>query len=243
MVACGTHGSFLTARVRFHLRNFIILFMGVFGPIQVFCQPDSAGFGKTDKISAAFKGEIFLLPELTSKLPDFDTLKSAGTIYTKTINVPPQSWDVGFPGVTDRFEWFGIVYRGNFKIKTPGVYQFHLLSDDGSKLFIDDSLIINNDGQHPPQSVTNEFELDGSDHKIEVQYFQGPRTNVALQLSYGRKDGQLKVFPGDDFILSTPVKKTIWLWWLIPIAVLLIFLIYWYRKNKKVVKNTNKLSN
>lgn len=129
---------------------------------------------------------------------------------------------------------------GNFKIKTPGVYQFELLSDDGSKLFIDDSLIITNDGQHPPRSITNEIELDGSEHKIEVQYFQGPRTNVALQLSYGRRGEQLKMFPGDDFILSTPDKKTVWLWWLIPIALLLIFLLYRYRKNKQPVKSSNQ---
>src|SRR6187399_393517 len=146
MVACELYKFCLTAISRFYLRNFLILFLVVFGSIHGSSQTDSAGFGKTDKINSAFKGEIFLLPERTSKLPDFDTLKSAGTIYTKTINVAPQSWDAGFPGVTDRFEWFGIVYRGNFRVKTPGVYQFHLLSDDGSKLFIDDSLIINNDG-------------------------------------------------------------------------------------------------
>jgi len=214
--------------------------MGVFCPVYIFCQPDTSGFGKIDKINAAFKGEIFLLPEGTSKLPDFDTLKSVGTIYTKTINVASQSWDAGFPGVTDRFEWFGIVYRGNFKIKTPGVYQFHLLSDDGSKLFIDDSLIINNDGVHAPSPLINEIELDGSDHKIEVQYFQGPRMHLALQLSYAAKGGQLKIFPGDDFILSTPGKKAAWFWWLIPIAILFIFLIYRYRKNEQVVKNANQ---
>jgi hypothetical protein len=242
MAACGTYDVCLTAMSRFYVRNFLILFLGVFGPIHGSSQADSTGFGKTDKISAAFKGEIFLLPVWTSKLPDFDTLKSSGTIYTKTINVPPQSWDVGFPGVTDRFEWFGIVYRGNFKINTPGVYQFHLLSDDGSKLFIDDSLIINNDGQHGPQSVTKEIALDGSDHKIEVQYFQGPRVHVALQLSYGRKDEKLKIFPGDDFILSTPEKNTAWLWWLIPVGILLLFLIYRYRKNKQSAKDSNQPS-
>ena len=240
MVACGTYKFFLTAISCFYLRNFFILFLGAFSSIHGYCQADSAGFGKNDKISAAFKGEIFLLPEGTSKLPDFDTLKPAGTIYTKAINVAPQTWDAGFPGVTDRFEWFGIVYRGNFRIKTPGAYQFHLLSDDGSKLFIDDSLIINNDGMHAPSTVIKNIELDDSEHKIEVQYFQGPRFYVALQLSYARNDGHLKMFPGDDFILSTPDKNTTWLWWLIPIALLLIFLIYRYRKNKQPVKSSNQ---
>lgn len=115
MIVCGTYEFFLTAIRRFYLRNFLILFAVVFTSIHGYCQADSSGFGKTDKISAAFKGEIFLLPEGTSQLPDFDTLKPTGTIYTKTINVAPQSWEVGFPGVTDRFEWFGIVYRGILK--------------------------------------------------------------------------------------------------------------------------------
>ncbi len=72
-------------------------------------------------ISAAFNGKIFLLPEGTSRLPDVDTLKPADTIYTKAINVAPKTWDVGLPGVTNKFEGFGVVYRGNFKIKTYGV--------------------------------------------------------------------------------------------------------------------------
>lgn len=242
MVACETHEFYLPAISRFHLRIFLVMLLGFLDSIQGFCQADSAGFGKTNKISAAFKGEIFLLPEGTSMLPDFDTLEPAGTIYARAIDVAPQSWDAGFPGVTDRFEWFGIVYRGHFRIKTPGVYRFHLVSDDGSKLFIDDSLIINNDGLHAPHSVSNDVELDDSDHKIELQYFQGPRVHVALQLSYGKKDGQLRKFPGDDFILSTPGRNAAWLWWLIPVAILLIFLIYRYRRNKPAGKGTNQLS-
>ncbi len=184
MVACGTHDFCLSVTSRFYLRNFLFLFLGVFGSIQGSSQPDSAGFGKADKISTALKGEILLSPEGTSKLAQ-------------------QSWGAGFPGVPDRFEWFGIVYRGNFGIKTPGVYQFHLPSDDGSKLFIDDSLIINNDGVHASNPVANEIKLGKSDHKIEVQYFQGPRMHLVLQLSYVLKGGQLKIFPGDDLIKST----------------------------------------
>ncbi len=98
MVACGTHDFCLSVTSCFYLRNFLFLFLGVFGSIQGSSQPDSAGFGNADKISTALKGEILLLPEGTSKLRDFDTLKSAGSIYTKTINVAPQSWDAGFPG-------------------------------------------------------------------------------------------------------------------------------------------------
>src|SRR5688572_32220865 len=236
MTVYGPHEFYLHASRRSYLRYAFILLLQFFGPVQSFCQADSTGFGKTDKLNAGFKGEIFLLTGGTTKLPDFDTLKPVGTIYTPAINVAPQSWDAGFPGVTDRFEWFGIVYRGNFKPGSPGLYRFQLLSDDGSKLFIDDSLIINNDGIHAEASGFKDIELNASEHTIEVQYFQGPRMHLALQLFYARKDEQLKLFPGDDFILTTSAKKTAWLWWLIPLALLSIFLIYRYRKNKQPVK-------
>jgi hypothetical protein len=57
----------------------------------------------------------------------------------------------GFPGVTKRFEWFAIDYTGRIWIARPGVYQFELMSDDGSKLYIDD--VIDNDWLHSEQRL------------------------------------------------------------------------------------------
>ncbi len=59
----------------------------------------------------------------------------------------------GFPGIDNRFEWFAIDYTGNFWIARGGKYKFALNSDDGSKLYIDDTLVIDNDGQHPDAGV------------------------------------------------------------------------------------------
>ena len=72
-------------------------------------------------------------------------------IFTASLNVPPQDLKAGFPGVTDRFEWFAIDYAGRFWIDRPGMYTFVLTSDDGARLYLDDQLIIDNDRQHPAQ--------------------------------------------------------------------------------------------
>src|ERR1041385_9520996 len=95
-----------------------------------------------------FKGQIYPLHRNTEWLPDFRKLKPVGSIYTPVLNVPPQRFDQGFPGVTKRFEWFAIDYTARFWIANPGTYRFSLLSDDGSRLYLDDRLVIENHAPH-----------------------------------------------------------------------------------------------
>ena len=189
-------------------------------------QADGKNFGTKDWISNGLEGKIYLLPEETQQLPDFDTMKSVGTIYTKEIDIPTRSWEEGFPGVTDRFEWFAIDYKGTFKVKKAGHYTFNLNSDDGAKLFIDDSLVINNDGLHSTESRSGEFDLDNSVHRIRLQYYQGPRTEICLQLSAQYKAESAQIFPGNQFILSTPTQTLFASPFLIAILVFLLMLLF-----------------
>src|SRR5689334_21974564 len=69
-------------------------------------------FGSASLIPHALVGKIYFLPNTTRKLPDFSTLKPVGNVYAPTLNVPPTNWSKDFPGITDRFEWFGIAYEG-----------------------------------------------------------------------------------------------------------------------------------
>jgi hypothetical protein len=57
-----------------------------------------------------------------------------------------------------------------------------LTSDDGSKLYIDDRLIINNDGLHIACTRRGKVDLTAGWHTIRVAYFQGMPINVALTL-------------------------------------------------------------
>jgi hypothetical protein len=75
-----------------------------------------------------------------------------------------------------------------------------LESDDGSRLYIDDQVVINNDGIHPPLAVRNRIELTGGIHRIRVSYFQGPRFHVALMLGIaGPEDRDFRVFTTEEF--------------------------------------------
>ena len=66
---------------------------------------------------------------------------------------------------------FSAIWNGYIDIHTPGKYTFKLTSDDGSWLYIDDILVIDNGGNHATKSVAGTVTLEPSKHKIMIKYF------------------------------------------------------------------------
>lgn len=163
--------------------------------------PDSAAFGTTVVLPGGLRGAVYLIPRNTTVLPDFEsnTVQRAGEIWTDTLNVSPRHWRSGFPGLTARSEWFAIDYTGRFWIDKPGRYLFALLSDDGSRLFLDGTPAIDNDCQHPPDLRITAVQLEGGIHRMRVSYFQGPRDCLALVLVVAGPDQPWRVFDTREF--------------------------------------------
>jgi len=157
-------------------------------------------FGTTVVIPSGLRGLVYHIHHSRTQLPDFEKLKPAGpAIYTSALNVPAQDFRQGFPGVTKRTEWFAIDYTGRFWIADPGTYRFNMLSDDGAKLYIDDQVVIDNDGLHAPLWKDGSVDLAGGLHRIRVSYFQGPKWAIALVLKVAGPGRQLRVFSTDEF--------------------------------------------
>ncbi|MDO8142687.1 MAG: PA14 domain-containing protein, partial [Candidatus Brocadiales bacterium] len=66
---------------------------------------------------------------------------------------------------------FSAIWRGYIEINTPGKYTFKLTSDDGSWLYIDDTMVIDNGGCHATKSVLCTVALEQGNHKITIKYF------------------------------------------------------------------------
>ncbi len=165
-------------------------------------------FGTTVVIPSGLRGSIYHLHRNTTDLAEIEKSKPVGAIYTASLNVPPQDFKQGFPGVTKRFEWFAIDYTGKFWIDSPGIYSFALLSDDGSWLYIDDQLVIDNGGLHPPEEKAGKLSLSGGIHRIRVAYFQGTKWQVALVLKIAGPGEPLRVFSTDEF--RPPPNPELW---------------------------------
>jgi len=128
--------------------------------------------------------EVYSLPTNTQRLPNFSQIagSKATTVCMERYDVTTRAWTSGFPGVPNLFEWFALRTQANLKVAVSGNYRFRLNSDDGAKLFIDNQLVIDNDGQHPPRVLDGAVNLTAGNHTVVLEYFQGPRTQIALEL-------------------------------------------------------------
>ncbi|MFT3704586.1 MAG: alpha-L-fucosidase [Agriterribacter sp.] len=94
---------------------------------------------------------------------------------------------------------FGLKMEGYIRIAADGIYSFHLQSDDGSVLWMDDKLFIDYDGTHGDEPKSRTVALKKGLHKIKLLYFQASG-GIALKLSYNT-NGEKPVDVTKDILL------------------------------------------
>ncbi len=67
---------------------------------------------------------------------------------------------------------FSIEWRGEIEIPETGLYTFATYSDDGSYLYLDDQMVVDNGGSHGAIYREGERELTAGAHDLVVRYFQ-----------------------------------------------------------------------
>ncbi len=134
-----------------------------------------------------------------SRLPDFSSLSPITTGQTDEINSK----------VAGRDNYFALRFTGFLNVHKKSTYLFNLTSDDGSKLYIDDKLIINNDGGHGSLSKLANMPLSAGKHSFTIEY---------SQLAGGKKLS-LDIGPTISVVpLDRPVKSKHVLWYEKPAA-------------------------
>lgn len=111
---------------------------------------------------------IYSIPPTTQTLPSVPAAKrpvQAG-IKNNFDNIDGAE----FADLTDHFSLFA---EGLIKVDIEGEYTFEIWSDDGSKLFLHDQLIIDNDGAHGTEGKFGKVSLTKGYHPYKLQYFQG----------------------------------------------------------------------
>jgi hypothetical protein len=94
-------------------------------------------------------------------LPNFDQMKpvKSGKTYQFRID-----------SINQVKYQFGIQFTSSIKIESSGEYHFYLLSDDGSRLYINDALVVDNDGGHGAIERKGSITLQPGFHKITLDY-------------------------------------------------------------------------
>ncbi|MEY3050628.1 MAG: hypothetical protein RLY31_413 [Bacteroidota bacterium] len=79
--------------------------------------------------------------------------------------------DVSLGAARHRPDQFALVLEGYVDLPVTGTYQFFTRSDDGSKLYIDGELVVDNDGDHAASVEYGTTVLEKGKHRLRVEYF------------------------------------------------------------------------
>jgi len=66
---------------------------------------------------------------------------------------------------------FGFRFSGSIRIAQAGTHKFYLNSDDGSRLWIDGKLVVDNWGEHGTTERSGEVALEAGDHSIMATFY------------------------------------------------------------------------
>ncbi|MEV4283212.1 family 16 glycoside hydrolase [Actinoplanes xinjiangensis] len=96
------------------------------------------------------------------------TLKPAQTPNIDKL-MPTVNWSGGDFGIEDNFV---AQVLGNVTVPAAGGYTFRLTSDDGSRLSVADTLVVNHDGLHGVTSKEGTITLAAGIHPLRIDYFE-----------------------------------------------------------------------
>jgi glucose/arabinose dehydrogenase/chitodextrinase len=124
-----------------------------------------------------------------SQLPQFSTLKTVRSGRVATFSLSPAS----------RQDQFAMRYTGAVRVPTDGLYTFYTSSDDGSRLYIGERLVVDNDGLHAAEERSGSLYLRAGLHPIEVVFFENGGGQV-LDVSYAGPGLSKRTIPASALV-------------------------------------------
>ena len=129
-------------------------------------------------------------------LPDFAALTPVKTGTAADFSLTPRL----------RSDLFAFRYTGYVRVPSDGTYTFATTSDDGSKLFIGSTLVVNNDGLHGAQEVSGTIGLRAGLHAITVTFFEQGGGEV-LSVSYAGPGLSKMVVPASALLRAPAAAR------------------------------------
>ncbi|MCM8540636.1 MAG: PA14 domain-containing protein, partial [Lentisphaeraceae bacterium] len=141
-----------------------------------------------------------------SKIADFSTKAPAKVTKVANINFTASYWqEFANSGVVHDV---GAKFTGYLYVPIEGNYKFTITSDDGSRLVINGSELISNDGLHSFEQKSGTVNLSAGFHPIRCEYFEaGGNHGCILQWEGPARARQ--VIPASYFFLSIPEHQAL----------------------------------
>lgn len=120
------------------------------------------------------------------------TPKASGVADEIKMNVPQRTKD----------DAFALRFTGMISVPATGTYTFATNSDDGSRLYINDKLVVDNDGLHGMVEKSGKVDLGAGMHKIVVTYFDNGGGDGFEVTWAGPKMSKRKIAPDRLFLID-----------------------------------------
>ncbi len=91
------------------------------------------------------------------------------------------NWNQEPPAPTVKRELFSVRWRGEIEIPVTDTYTFTTRSNDGSRIYVNDQLVVNDWGVHPARDTSGAIDLEVGPYAIVVEYMQdGANANIVV---------------------------------------------------------------
>jgi MYXO-CTERM domain-containing protein len=110
----------------------------------------------------------------------FDQLAFAGTPLVRTDPQVDFNWGSGAPDPSIEADTFSVRWTGRVKADFAETYTFSTMSDDGVRVSIDGTTVIDHFEDHPPTIDTGSLPLTAGWHPIVIEYYEN---GVGAQVS------------------------------------------------------------
>lgn len=172
---------------------------------------DNAGAVGTDRVTVTVNAAPVLSPAVNpgnvvnginykyyeggwAALPAYSTLSTVKTGSTANFDL----------SVANRADQFGFEFTGYISVPADGIYSFYLTSDDGSKLWIDNQLVVDHDGMHGAIEKQGNIGLKAGMHMITAHYFEQGGSQI-FELRYSATGISKQIFPATSIFRPAPV--------------------------------------
>ncbi len=102
---------------------------------------------------------------------------------------------------------YAIRYSGYLWVREAGQYSFATNSDDGTLLYVDQRLVVNNDGQHPVTEQSSTLHLYAGIHRFQLRYSAYNQPN-SLAVSWSGPTFSNQAIPFEHFMSCNPATDT-----------------------------------
>jgi len=139
-----------------------------------------------------FEGKYYYLNSATTTMPDVASLQPSAVTQTESIDYPTLvKFQAAVPSIQPN--WIAAIWTGPIMITKAGAYTFSTTSDDGSHLWIDGTVVVDNSGLHGAVEKTGVVTLTVGVHQMKADFFENRGGEYMVVKYSGADTGNVKV--------------------------------------------------